>query len=950
MINFFKPSEKKSVIFVPPNKKWYNSSSVIGRWDIADPHQIRGWCFDTRAPGKQAQLDFRLGGKNIVTFACTGEREDVFKIFRTAPFCGFVLPLDTKEVRDRVFEILVEALNDSKSSKSAGGRLELELFVNQTGGPARAGDPLQFAPPSNFSASKTAQEWLEYFDFTPGYAGADANDMLMHIFQGVGHVTSVVDIIVQHNGFLTFTSSDPRIGFALRSSLKGSICLDLTVYIEPVDIDDLDPKIYIDYGEGYSERYSYNLKASEELNAWSACIPFPSLVRGIRLDPASFPGSVWLRRPTVTVTPIFEALTASEARLPKRFEAIVANLRGIAATDRYSKMSSAQRELWAYRFLAMETAKALNENPHVSQIRYGRWISQNDTITPHDVAKMRSLTKQFPHKPLLSIVMPTYNSDPALLRDAISSILDQTYQNFEICIADDCSTDQCTRTVIEEMSKKDARIKFVFREENGHISECSNSALTLASGEYIVLMDHDDLIPKHALWIVVYYINTHRNAKVLYSDEDKLEFDGSRSEPYFKGDFDNFLMYGHNLVSHLGVYATELVKKVGGFRKGYEGSQDYDLLLRCADNCSAEDIIHIPHVLYHWRKVLGSTSVSADQKNYAIVAAQKAINDHFERRGLPYVSIVGPWDGNTAIAISPEALKSPKTVAVIILTRDRLEDLSACVASIERADQLPAELIVMDNGSTEPEALKFIKSLETKSHAIQVLRDERKFNFSALNNAAAKRARSDILCFLNNDTEVLANDWLARAAAHFEVSDIGAVGAKLLYPDRTVQHFGVYLGMSLHKIAAHAHHGIPGDAPGPFSKAGLIQQFSAATAACLFVRRSLFEAVGGFDEALEVAYNDVDLCMRIRQAGYKIIVDPNLLLLHKESATRGYDHNSERAERLNREAGLMRAKWGEALDRDPFYNPNLDQRSNNFSLASPPRIDYPWKLSWPWQQ
>ncbi len=731
--------------------------------------------------------------------------------------------------------------------------------------------------------------------------------------------------------------------------------MDFIIQIEPADGTQVDPRLYFDYGSGLSEENSVNF-AEVKKHVWSVHIPFPALAVGFRLDPASAQGFARLTKASVRFTPITQPLLAcyqaGGADLAKEVQRIVEQV-GFKlhseqrARGENSLLDTVDAQRRAYAMVAAGALHALNKNLDARKIQYRRWVDRCDTLSEKDFADMKEQAGRFPIKPLFSIIMPTYNSNIKLLDEAIKSILAQTYRNFEICIADDCSTREEVREFIAKIAAEHDCIRYVFREKNGHISECSNSAINLASGEYLVLVDHDDVIAPHALWMVAYYTNVHPNAKILYSDEDKLEVDGGRCDPYFKGDFDNYLMYGHNLVSHLGVYATSLVRKVGGFRKGYEGSQDYDLLLRCADACEPRDIIHIPHVLYHWRKVIGSTAVSADQKDYAIVAARKAISDHFVRRGLPYLSVEGKFPGNSSIKITPEVWDRPRNVAVIIPTRDRVEDLTACLKSIEQASSQPHEIVIVDNDSGEAETLSFLDSYAAREDRARVIRYPGEFNFSAINNRAAKSVESEIICFLNNDTEVLAEDWLKRATAHFEIPDIGAVGAKLLFPGGAIQHFGVYLGMGSHRTAAHPHLGIGGDAPGYCSKATLIQQFSAATAACLFVRRNVFESIGGFDEALKVAYNDVDLCIRIRRAGYRIIVDPEVLLLHKESLTRGHDVSPEKAARLDREATMMREKWAAVLDADPFYSPNLSLNAD-FTPAFPPRATYPWKLPSKW--
>lgn len=553
------------------------------------------------------------------------------------------------------------------------------------------------------------------------------------------------------------------------------------------------------------------------------------------------------------------------------------------------------------------------------------------------------MTAAMAWRPRFSFVVPAYNTPVSLLSACLDALLAQTYGDFEICVADDHSPDPAVMTTLAEYAARDARVKFVRCETNGHISAASNHALAIATGEFIVLVDHDDLIPDFALFVVAYYLNLHPDADVLFSDEDKVDLRKMRSSPYFKGQWNRFLMYGHNMVSHLGIYRRSLVEAVGGFRIGLEGSQDYDLFLRCYERSSDDRIIHIPHVLYHWRMIPGSTAISPDQKSYAVVAAERAINDHFERTGLPLRSVPGFINGVTGIEPAGDLTTR---LTIIIPTRNGLDVLKPCVDSILATDRVGVDILIVDNGSDDWATLDYLTEL-AKAGTAQVLRDTTPFNFSALNNRAAEAADGDLLCFLNNDTEVLASDWLARARALLSIEEVGIVGARLLYPDRTLQHFGLVLGMGRHGVAGTPHNGLHADDPGNFAKARLIQEFSAVTAACLFIRKADFLRVGGFEADLQVAYNDVDLCLKVRALGMKVVGDPGILLTHKESSTRGDDGRGARAQRLGQEAALMRERWGPLLAADPYYSPNLSLERSDFVLATPPRVPLPWQQGEP---
>lgn len=727
------------------------------------------------------------------------------------------------------------------------------------------------------------------------------------------------------------TSSDPWLEFRLdrlAQSPLGELSLDVRSDIEGRR---LTGRLYVDYGAGYTNEHTIELP--EARNGLST-VSLAALdqIRSVRWDPDDkgniirFGGAAFDAHADIDQTLArVRAIYPREVELEEDFHAIRKTLASAEITP--------QRAIAVSRFLGSTGA----DSPFDYPFWLRRWINPG----PVDYARMEAMAAAFSRRPTFSFVMPVYNPPVALLSECIESLLAQTYADFEICIADDKSPNPEIRRLLEHYAAQDDRIKLALRPFNGHISAASNTALGLATGEFIVLVDHDDLVPDYCLFVVAHYINQHPEAQILYSDEDKISIDGQRFDPYLKGDFDPFLMYGHNMVSHLGVYRRDLIERIGGFRLGLEGSQDYDLLLRAYEVAGPGSVFHIPHVLYHWRAIPGSTAVSADQKSYAIVAAQHAINGHFERTGQPLRSIDGFAPGLSAVKHS-RAFDT--RVSIIIPTRDGLDVLRACVQSIQAFDHDNTEIVIVDNGSEEKATLSYLRSLEAAGIA-RVVRWPHPFNFSEINNVAAREATGDILCFLNNDTEVLGPLWLARARALLTLPDVGVVGARLLFPDGTLQHFGIVLGMGAHKIAGTPHGGHGGDDPGYLGKARLLQQFSAVTAACMFVRRDVFEVVGGFDTDFTVAYNDVDLCIRIRKAGFRIVADPEVVLTHKESRTRGDDLDGAKAKRLAREAALMRERWADVLDNDPFYSPNLSLERSDFALASPPRVPMPWRLA-----
>ena len=573
-----------------------------------------------------------------------------------------------------------------------------------------------------------------------------------------------------------------------------------------------------------------------------------------------------------------------------------------------------------------------------ARVPYWRW-RRFERLSRRDARAMRAASARLEYRPLLSILMPVYNTDERWLRAAIESVQRQLYTNWELCIADDHSTDARVGDVLRSIQARDRRVKVVFRPANGHISAASTSALALASGEFIALLDHDDVLPRHALAAVVHELNRHPDADIVYSDEDRLDEAGWRFAPYFKPDWNPELFYGQNLISHLGVYRKALVERVGGFREGFEGSQDYDLALRVLEQTEPRKIRHIPHILYHWRAVPGSAARGVDEKGYAYGAARRAVAEHFERIHLQATCEPAPdYPHQQRIRYT---LPDPRPhVTLIIPTRDRIDHLSRCVASVTGRSTYEAfDIVIVDNGSSQ-EASRFYFEQVVQDPRISILRIDEPFNFSRLNNLAAAQARGTLLCFLNNDTAVISPDWLEELVSIASREDVGAVGAMLYYPDDTVQHAGVILGMG--GVASHAHRGLPRGAPGYGARATLTQTLSAVTAACMVVRKAVFDAVGGFDEALAVSYNDVDLCLRIQARGLRNVWTPFAELYHFESVSRGDARLGAARPRFLAESDLTKQRWHDLLNADPYFNPNLSLERADFGLAYPPRHARRW--------
>ncbi|EKJ4881803.1 glycosyltransferase family 2 protein, partial [Escherichia coli] len=530
------------------------------------------------------------------------------------------------------------------------------------------------------------------------------------------------------------------------------------------------------------------------------------------------------------------------------------------------------------------------------------------------------------------IVMPCYNAPVKYLCEAIESVRNQIYSRWELCIADDASTSEETVLKLKEYAALDPRIKITFRSKNGHISNASNSAIELVTGEYVALMDQDDLLPRHALYKVVEAINNQPDVQLIYSDEDKISADGVRCEPYFKADWNRDLFLSQNMFSHLGVFSKSLIDKVGGFRPGLEGSQDYDLVLRCLDHVTENQIVHIPEILYHWRIIPGSTASGGEQKPYAFLAGIRAVQEYLERNNIA-AQVEEAKQGMLMLRVKYNLPKQLPLVSIIIPTRNAKALVKQCIDSIfEKTTYSNFEIILVDNGSDDPSSLDYFAELNERDN-IRVVRDDGNFNFSRLNNEAVKVAKGELLCLMNNDIEVISPDWLDEMVSQAVRPEIGAVGAKLLYPNDTVQHAGVILGLG--GIAGHAHLGIHRNDPGYFGRANLVQNFIAVTAACLVIRKEIYENVGGLNEKdFAVAFNDVDFCIRVHQAGYHNLWTPFAEMYHHESATRGSDLAPEKIERFKQEIKSMELLYGNILFNDPAYNPNLslDLSFGSFAL------------------
>ncbi len=573
----------------------------------------------------------------------------------------------------------------------------------------------------------------------------------------------------------------------------------------------------------------------------------------------------------------------------------------------------------------------------VNRNDYSTWIKKYDTLTSLEFERIKRKQVVFPYKPLISILMTVYDTKEEWLVKAIESVRRQSYSNWELCIADDASTNPRIVKILNNYKNEDCRIKVVFRKINGHIAACSNSALEIANGDWIALLDHDDEISSTALFWVVEAINKLPEVKLIYSDEDKIDQSGIRSSPYFKSDWNLDLFYSQNMYSHLGVYNTDLVKKAGGFRKGFEGSQDYDLVLRCIELIKSDQIYHIPRVLYHWRIHKESTANSAKSKPYAMLAGERALNEHFLRsQTQARAHLIG-----YGYRIKYTLPDTPPMVSIIIPTRNKLQLLRKCIDSIRALTTYPNfEIIVIDNDSDDPETLEYLEDQSKASNGFRILKIKGPFNYSSLNNQAVKESHGDYITLINNDVQVINAEWLDEMIGLAIQPGVGAVGAKLYYPNDTIQHAGIILGLGFHHVAGCAHNRINKGNKGYFGRASLANSFSALTAACLVIRKNIFTEIGGLNETdLPVSYNDVDFCLRVGEAGYRNVFTPYAELYHAESSSRDTNIANEDPDRRHAEMEYFKKCWSHLILKDPAYNPNLSLEFSDFSLAWPPRIE-----------
>lgn len=575
-----------------------------------------------------------------------------------------------------------------------------------------------------------------------------------------------------------------------------------------------------------------------------------------------------------------------------------------------------------------------------SDYDYPEWVSLTKT-TEEELAKQRETV--FDYSPRLSIVIPAFRTPERFLAAMLDSLLAQTYTNWEVCVADGSPKGEGVERVLKRYAIKDERIRYVILGENKGIAGNTNAAIEMATGDFVVLADHDDTLAPDALFECVKAINKDPEIDVVYTDEDKLDIDGGELfEPHFKPDFSPDLLTSVNYICHLFVVNHELLLEVGGFRQEFDGAQDYDFILRCTEK--ARKICHIPKALYHWRCHQDSTSSNPESKLYAFEAGARAVKAHYDRLNIPVRSVEKGIDYgiyHTTFEIPGEPL-----VSVIIPNKDHSADLDLSMRSlIERSTYQNLEFIIVENNSTDPETFAYYEKIQKEFEFVHVVTWEREFNYSAINNFGVSFAKGEYLLFLNNDTELINPDSIKEMLGYCQREDVGITGVRLLYSDDTIQHAGVVVGFG--GIAGHTFIGLHKAESSYFNQAMCARNYSAVTAACMMSKRSLFDKVGGFSEDLAVAFNDIDYCMKIRSLNKLVVYAPYALFYHYESKSRGLEDTPEKVERFNREIRKFSEKWPDILrDGDPYYNPNLTLRKSNFALRDlkKEKIGEPYQL------
>ena len=571
----------------------------------------------------------------------------------------------------------------------------------------------------------------------------------------------------------------------------------------------------------------------------------------------------------------------------------------------------------------------LHERFEPEEVPYGPWY---EAYIPDKAELEKQKKHKFAYTPRISVAVPAFRTPEVFLRQMIQSLLDQTYPNWELCIANGSPDDTEMTAILKEYASADRRICVRGLRENLGIAGNTNAALTMASGEFVGLLDHDDLLAPNALYEIVKKLNEDRELDAVYTDEDKVTTDLSEHfQPHLKPDFNLDLLRSNNYICHFFVVRKTIVDKVGGFRQEFDGAQDHDFIFRCVEEASGR-VGHVPEIVYHWRTHKASTADNPASKMYAFDAGKRAIEAHLKRVGVEGEVSHTPDLGFFRVKYP---VHGEPMVSIIIPNKDEKESLQACIESIrEKTEYQNYEILIIENNSTSEEIFHYYKEL-SRDPKIRLLRWKKEFNYSAINNFGVRHAKGDYLLFLNNDVKVIDPDWMSEMLSVCQRKETGAVGVKLIYPDNTIQHAGCVVGMG--GIAGNMFVNMPAERTGYLHKASLLQDMSCVTAACMMMKKEVFLEAGGFTEELAVAFNDVDLCLKVRSHGHLIVYDPYVKLYHYESKSRGTEDSEEKVRRFQTEIEYMRCHWLDILKKgDPYYNKNLSLTKWNYSLKPLP--------------
>lgn len=565
----------------------------------------------------------------------------------------------------------------------------------------------------------------------------------------------------------------------------------------------------------------------------------------------------------------------------------------------------------------------LTERLEEQTVDYAKW-REGDFLTDKERQDQKKRKWKQPVK--ISVLVPAYRTPESYLRQMIESVQAQTYENWELCIADGSGKEGSLEKIVSQYAAKDSRIRYQLLDKNEGISGNTNAAIRMASGEYLAFFDHDDLLAEDALYEAARAIEEQK-AELIYTDEDKVRADLSEYfQPHFKPDYNPDLLCANNYICHLVVVKKELADRVGGLRKEFDGAQDHDFLLRITEQ--TDRIVHIPKVLYHWRIHKASTADNPASKLYAYQAGQKAISEHLKRLGLE--AEVSQTKDFGFYRVSYPVQGTP-LVSIVIPNKDEKDTLKACLESIKEKTTYPSyEIVIVENNSQTSEIFEYYKEINGKD-GIRVVTWKEPFNYSKINNFGFQYAKGDYVICLNNDITVITPSWIEEMLGYCQRPGTGIVGVRLYFPDDTIQHAGIIVGMG--GCAGSLFVGMNRKRTGYMHKAALVQDLSAVTAACMMVKREAFEAAGGFEESLAVAFNDVDFCLKVRRAGYLVVYNPYAELYHYESKTRGLEDSPEKQRRFQSEIEYMRCHWLDILKKgDPYYNRNFSLKDCNYSI------------------